>query len=119
MPLQIMIVEDEPMIALDLQDTLEGAGHKVLGVARSMEEALGIAAKSKPQLAIVDIELHGEGDGLDTAQALGTRYGVSVLFLTGRSDFLVRAMALDIEPLGFISKPFKQGEVLDALRGLH
>lgn len=115
MPLRILIVEDEKMIALDLQDVLEEAGHQVVGHATNMADALAIVSVHKPHLAVIDIELDGEGNGLDVAQSLGADHGIPALFLTGRPDFLVRAMALDVEPLGYVSKPYRRGDILAAL----
>lgn len=117
MPLRILIVEDEHLIALDLQEVLESAGHTVVGHAVSMEDALKLAAKAKPDVALVDVGLKGEGNGLDTATALGARYRIPTLFLTGNADFRVRAMALDVEPLGYVMKPYMPDDVLSALPG--
>ena len=115
MPLRILIVEDEALIALDLQEMLEDAGHKVVGHAVSMEEALRLAAKAKPDVALVDVGLKGEGNGLDTAEALGSRFRIPALFLTGSTDFRVRAMALDVEPLGYVVKPYLPDDILGML----
>lgn len=115
MPLRILIVEDEHMIALDLTDILQGAGHNVVGHATTMREAVKLAAKTKPDFALMDMELADGSNGMDAAEALGDKFGVPVLFLTGRGDFMVRAMALDIQPLGFVTKPYQAGEVLAAL----
>ena len=115
MPLRILIVENEELIALDLQDIVEGAGHTVVGRAASQAEAVRLARKAKPTVALVDMELDDGANGLDVAVALHEAAGTLPLFITGRSDFLIRAMALDFEPLGYITKPYKADEVLAAL----
>lgn len=115
MPLRVLIVEDEHLIALDLRDILEGAGHTVVGHATNQAEALKLAKRGKPDVAMMDMDLQDGGSGLDAAAALGSKFQVPVLFLTGDSGFLVRAMALPIEPLGYVSKPYQPAEILDAL----
>lgn len=115
MPLRILIVEDERMIALDLTDILEGAGHKVVGYATTMAQALKLASETKPDLALMDMELEDGSSGLEAAEALGASSRLPILFLTGRGDFMVRAMALDIQPLGFVTKPYRPDDVLAAL----
>lgn len=117
MPLRIMIIEDEHVIALDLRDILEGAGHTVIGHATAFEEALQLARRHRPQVALTDMDLAGARNGLDTAAALGSEFGIVPLFITAREDFLVRAMDLPVEPLGYIGKPYRAAEVLDALAG--
>lgn len=116
MPLRILIVEDESMIALDLTDILEGAGHSVVGHATTKREALNLAGKTKPDIVLMDMELADGSSGLDAAEALGASHRLPILFLTGRGDFMVRAMALDIQPLGYITKPYQPADVLSALK---
>lgn len=115
MSLRILIVEDEELIALDLQDILEAAGHTVVGRATSLSEATKLAKKGNPQVALVDMELsHGES-GIDVARALHEATGIRPLFITGRGDFMVQAMALSFEPIGYLTKPYQPEEVLQAL----
>ena len=64
------------------------------------------------------MDLQGEKNGLETAAALGDAYGVIPLFVTGHTDYRVRAMALPIEPLGYLTKPFRPEEMLAALTAL-
>lgn len=116
MPLRIVIVEDEQMIALDLTEILEGAGHKVVGHAKTMTDALKLAAKTKPDVALMDMELQDASTGMEAAEALGATFKLPILFLTGRSDIMVQAMALEIQALGFLTKPYKPEEILSALR---
>ena len=116
MPLRIMIVEDEQLIALDLQDILESAGHTVVGHATTMRSAVKLAGKSKPDVALMDMELKDGSNGMDAAQAISDKFGVPELFLTARSDFMVRAMAMDVEPVGFVTKPYQPNDLLTALQ---
>ena len=115
--LRILIVEDEVLIAIDLQDILEDAGHVVIGVARSMLEALSIATASKPfDLAILDIDIVGVGDGIETAERLRSEHGMEALFVSGRSEEKERALSLNWKPIGFIGKPYLQQHVLRAVK---
>lgn len=117
MPFRIMIVEDEDLIALDIQEILEEASHIVVGRASNMADAVELAARTKPDIAILDVNLKGDGNGMDTAEALGSQHDMRVLFLTGRSDFLVRAMAMETEPLGYVDKPYQPADILKAVAG--
>lgn len=116
--LRVMIVEDEAIIALDVTSILEEAGYKVVGQAVSMDEALALAAKTKPQIAIMDVSLGASGSGIEVATALGEVHQIPVLFLTGSDAFRVRAMALDIQPLGYVMKPYLPEDILQALQSV-
>src|SRR5262249_49125863 len=77
---KILIVEDELVIALDMADQLRDAGFEVVGYAASVDGAVSIAKFAKPDVAIVDIHLHGELDGIEGAKLL-RRAGVKVIFI--------------------------------------
>ena len=83
--LRVLIVEDDPLIALDSEQCLVAAGFEVCGVASSQEDALRLAEILRPELAIVDISL-SPGDGRVVAKALCTTYDTAVLFATGQCD---------------------------------
>lgn len=118
MPMRVLIVEDEELIALDLQEILEGDGHTVVGQATTADEAVKLATKHKPDVALMDVELSDGSNGLVVAEALGRKLKLPVVFLTARNDFMVRAMTLEPEPLGYITKPFIAADVLSALAAL-
>lgn len=82
---RVLIVEDDPLIALDVEQTLEAAGFDVCGVASSEAEALELAERLRPELAIVDITL-SPGDGRVVACTLNAAYATAVLFATGQCD---------------------------------
>lgn len=114
--LRILIVEDEPLIALDLEDILKDAGHVVVGIARSMRDALELARRSAPfDLAVLDIDLVGSADGIETAERRRSRHGVEALFVSARAEEEERARALDWKPIGFIGKPYLSVQVLKAI----
>lgn len=117
MPLRILIVEDEPLIAMDLNDILDDAGHEVVGIAATTAEAVQLAAASVPfDLAILDIDLAEGDDGIETASLLRRQHGIEALFVSGRIDEESRARALSWQPVGFIGKPYLPSQVLAALK---
>ena len=83
--LRVLIVEDDPLIALDVEQALTAAGYEVAGSASSEAEAVALAGSLKPDLAIVDISLN-PGDGRVVAKALCRDFKVAVLFATGQCD---------------------------------
>ena len=108
----ILVVEDETFIALVLEITLRFAGHDVLGPAATAEEALGLAARERPELALVDIILRDRGDGVALARALRDRYGTPSLFLSGQAP---QAHANRDAAWGLIRKPYDPEAVVAAV----
>src|SRR5919199_2098452 len=86
-PLNILIVEDETITAMDLRETLEEAGHKVIGIARDLQTAVKLVRSNPPDLALVDIQLEGStGDGIATAKELLTYHRMPIIYLTANSE---------------------------------
>ena len=83
---KVLIVEDEPIVALDLQQELEQLGCEVVGLAESADEALVAAELIRPDLALMDIRIVGSMDGIQAARLLRSVYHVPVVFLTSYSD---------------------------------
>ncbi|RFC63427.1 response regulator [Fulvimarina endophytica] len=117
MSLSIMIVEDEMLLAMDLEDILVDAGHKVVGQASDMKQALALAEKSGDMIdiAIMDVNLARGPNGVETAAALRQRWDIPSLFVSGNLDEKTRALASEWDPVGFIGKPFSEREVLAAV----
>jgi DNA-binding response OmpR family regulator len=108
----ILVVEDETLIALVLEIALRFAGHDVLGPAATAEEALRLAARERPELALVDIILRDRGDGVALARALRDRYGTPSLFLSGQ---VPQAHANRDAAWGLIRKPYDPEAVVAAV----
>ena len=106
-----MIVEDERITAEDLRDILTHLGYQVTGVAVSGAEAISLAGASKPDLALMDIRIKGDMDGIDTARSLRERFKVPVIYLTAHADRDTLDRARFAEPLGYIVKPFQENEL--------
>jgi len=104
---KILLVEDEGVVALDIEQRLERLGYSVVGVADSGRVALELARSQRPDLVLMDIRIRGELDGVDLARELSTRYELPVVFLTGNADEATLRRALEAEPYGYVLKPFE------------
>jgi PAS domain S-box-containing protein len=113
---KLLIVEDEPIVALDLQQEVEQFGCKVIGLAESVEEALLAVEECRPDLALMDIHIVGSMDGIQAARLLRDTYHVPVVFLTSYSDELTIARAAREMPYGYLTKPFKSRELKATLQ---
>jgi len=108
---QILIVEDEGIIAKDIQNTLEGLGYAVLAIASSGKEAIKKAAEALPDLVLMDIVLEGHMDGVEAAERIRDRLHIPVVYLTAYSDNKTLQRAKITEPYGYILKPFSEREL--------
>lgn len=103
---KILIVEDEGVVALDLQDRLESLGYTIIGSADTAKSALKLAAKYSPDLVLMDIVLKGEKDGIDAARQIHDLFGIPVVFITAYADEKTLLRAKNSYPYGYIVKPF-------------
>lgn len=108
---RVFIVEDERIVALDLQERLASLGHKIVGNVASADEALKQIGEAKPDLVLTDIKLGSDIDGIGLADAIHSRYGVPVIFLTAYSDDKTLARVKATNACGFIIKPFTDEEL--------
>ena len=109
--LRILIVEDEILIALELESLLQDAGHAVVAIAASSREAVEGAGRLQPDLAFVDIHLADGPTGVDVARRLNA-LGITVLFMTANAKRIPEDCA---GALGVISKPYTERGVRQAL----
>lgn len=108
---KILIVEDEPIVALDLQQELEEFGCEVVALAQSADEALMAVEESQPELALMDLHIIGSLDGIQTARLLRDAYQIPSIFLTAYSDDTTIARAVREMPYGYLTKPFQPREL--------
>ncbi len=108
---RILIVEDETIVALDIQDRLTELGYEVTGVADRGDAALTLAAANRPDLVLMDIQLKGSTDGIATAETIRERWRIPVIYLTAFSDTSTLQRAKITEPFGYIIKPFEDREI--------
>ena len=105
----VLIIEDEPFIAMDLEGLVESLGHRVLGVARTHSEAITLAKAKRPGLILADIQLADGSSGLDAVNELLRSFEVPVIFITAYPErFLTGERP---EPAFLIAKPFQPATV--------
>ena len=108
---KILIVEDDFIVAIDLKMHLENMGCSVLDITDNGVDALKITRESNPDLILMDINLKGDIDGIDTAQKIIDLYHVPVIYLTGYNDKNTIKRADITGPSGYIVKPFEDREI--------
>ncbi|MEL6184050.1 MAG: response regulator transcription factor [Myxococcota bacterium] len=113
--MKVLIVEDEAIPARDLADIILRLGYQVVGIAADYTSAIDFAQRSCPDIALLDIRLQGEKDGLDVAQFLRDKFEIPIVFLTSLSDRETVARARDLKANGFVLKPFTENVVFAAV----
>ena len=113
MPHRILIVEDEPILALDLKESLQEMGYAIVGLCSSAEESIELCRVLNPQLVLMDIKLEGEKTGTDAAKVISLELDIPVVFLTSYVDDHSVREALAASSYGYLKKPFHQ-ETLNA-----
>jgi PAS domain S-box-containing protein len=110
-PKRILVAEDEGIVAIDLQRTLEELGYVVADVASSGREAVEMALRLSPDLVLMDIRLQGEADGIAAADEIRNLCGIPVVYLTAHMDHETLCRAKLTEPCGYVLKPFRPREL--------
>ena len=108
---RILIVEDESIVALDIQDRLESLGYEVPATVASGEMAVELAGVLDPDLVLMDIHLQGQMDGIEAAEQIRQRFGMPVVYVTANADHPTVQRAKLTEPFGYIIKPFDEREL--------
>jgi PAS domain S-box-containing protein len=111
----ILIVEDEPIVAKDLQETLREMGYDAYAIASSADDAIRRATEKCPDLVLMDIRIKGDRDGIQTAEILRQQFGVSVVYLTAHADDATIERAARTAPYGYLLKPIKSAELRSAI----
>ncbi|NBD33798.1 MAG: response regulator [Cyanobacteria bacterium] len=112
---KILIVEDEAVVSLDISRRLEKMGYEVMGRLASGEEAINLIQEERPDLVLMDINLQGEMDGIETATKLYREYNLPVIYLTAYAGQSTLERAKESKPYGYILKPFKERELHAAI----
>jgi signal transduction histidine kinase len=113
---RILVVEDEAIIAMDLERSLEQLGYVVCGTADTPQAALHLADRERPSLVLMDVMLRDRGDGVAAADAIQHRMGVPVVFVSAHSDPDTLARARQTAPYGYLVKPFQPQELNVAIQ---
>ncbi|MEI6318243.1 MAG: EAL domain-containing protein [Pseudomonadota bacterium] len=105
---RVLIVEDEALIACDLERRLDRLGFESVGMADNRDDALELFRTMHPDLVLMDISIRGSVDGIDTARAMLEFADTAVVFLTAYADNATVARASELSPYGYIAKPFDE-----------
>jgi CheY-like chemotaxis protein len=108
---RILIVEDESLIALDLQRRLSRLGYVVVGLVTSGPQAIRAAYQLQPDLVLMDIRLKGEMDGIEAAQQIQANRPIPIIYLTAYVDEVTMQRAQATSSWGFLRKPFHVREL--------
>ena len=106
--INILVVEDEAIVAKDIQQSLKKIGYNVLDLLSSGESVLLCLKENKPDLILLDIMLKGELSGVDVSEHVNNHYKIPIIFLTAYADQSTLDKAKVTEPYGYIIKPFKE-----------
>jgi two-component system cell cycle sensor histidine kinase/response regulator CckA len=114
-PLSVLIVEDEPVVAMDLEVQLQGMGYRVVGQMARGEDAVSEAPQLHPSLVLMDIRLEGRMDGIEAAARIRQAIDVPIVFLTAHSDDETFGRARVTEPAAYLLKPFDRRSLKAAI----
>lgn len=112
---RILIVEDNWLIAIEMEAALSEAGYEVVGLALDAEQAVQLCAAGQPDLVLMDVRLQGQAEGIDAALEIRARFGVGSVFVTAHGEPETRARAEPAKPLGWILKPIASEELVRRL----
>ena len=107
----ILVIEDEGIVAKDLQRTLMDLGYSVPGTAASAADAIRLADERRPDLVMMDIRIAGDQDGIQAAEALRSRFDVPIVYVTAYADPATLARATTTLPHGYLIKPVQLDEL--------
>ena len=112
---RLILVEDEFVIATDIQSRLRGTGYDIVGIVATGEDAIAQAGELRPDLVLMEIVLKGEMDGIDAAQQITERFDIPIIFLTAHTDAATVKRATATASYGFLVKPFDELELRAAI----
>ena len=110
-PARILVVEDESIVAFNLQQRLSMLGYEVPAIAVSGQESLELVERTRPDLVLMDIHIQGEEDGIEVAARLQQSHAIPVIYLTAYSEDSTLERARKTRPYGYLLKPFSEREL--------
>lgn len=113
--IQILIVEDELIIAEDMKGMLREFDYEVVGIASNCSEAENILRHTVPDIALIDIHLRGKDDGIKLAGSIRAKYDIPIIFITSYADSATVEKAKQIKPDGYIVKPFAKEDLYTSI----
>jgi two-component system, response regulator PdtaR len=115
-PTRILVVEDDFLVAAEIEIALSDAGFDVAGVAASADEAVELAQSQRPALVVMDVRLAGERDGIHAAEEIFRKLGIRCIFATAFYDQYSLERAQPAMPLGWLQKPYSMASLVNAVR---
>jgi two-component system, response regulator PdtaR len=115
-PARVLVVEDDFLVAMQVETALAEAGFALAGIAASADEAVELAASQRPAVVVMDIRLAGKRDGIDAALELFRNHGIRCLFATAHHDQDARRRAEPAIPLGWLQKPYTMASLIQMIR---
>lgn len=112
---RVLVVEDDWLIAAQIESYLAAAGFDVTGIAPDSSEAMRLARTAPPDMALMDIRLLGDLDGIAIAKELWRTMGLRCLFVSANIEADAKTRAAEARPLGWLPKPFTEAELIDAV----
>lgn len=115
---RVLIVEDNWLVAVEMETTLTDAGYVVVGIAVSAVEAVTLCEAKRPDFVLMDIRLQGGSDGIEASVEIRTRFNVPSIFVSAHDDAKTRGRAALAAPLGWIVKPVVGPVLIERIRRL-
>ena len=109
--IRILVVEDERIVAKDIQNTLKNLGYEVVAISSTGEDAIDKSGELRPDVVLMDIVLKGAIDGIEAANIIKTKFKIPIIYLTAYEDGDTLDRAKITEPLGYILKPFEERDL--------
>ncbi len=115
MSINVLIVEDEPIIASDIEMTLKNDDYSIAGIAHSSTKAIDLLHRTSPDIVLLDIAIQGDKDGIEIAHLINEKYKLPIIYITSFSDRETLERAKSTLPYGYIVKPFKDRDIISAI----
>lgn len=115
MAIKVLIVEDEMLVAEEIAADMEDYGFEITEIAISSEECLSAIENNVPNIILMDINIKGDKDGIETAKLIHQTSNIPVIYLTANTDSVTFKRALESSPNAFISKPYQKKDLYSAV----
>ncbi len=112
----VLIVEDESIVAMEIESYIQQLGCHVVGIASNAKDAYKYAMQKKPDLILMDVSLKGDIDGIEIASKIKSEMDVFIIYLTAFSDTATIERAVKTDPSAYLSKPFNRQELFAAIK---
>lgn len=113
--IRVLIVEDEPLIAIDIEATLNNIDFSVSGMVHTYDDAIAELKNNTPDIVLLDVNLEDEKDGIDIGTHIHEKYQLPFVYLTSYADKATLDRAKKTRPAGYIVKPFEEKDLLAGL----